>query len=243
MEIPTHPHNSRFAAGWRVAAMEKLSAAERALYDLLRSEISDSIKERQDATLKAVSSLVSEAMTRINAAATRIKTMRMEFSADIGDLRLDPDRLAGTEMPTKEADRPSSPTGKATGSSAKPTGLYVPPQARGKCGASPGLTPPGSPRHTDASNSAPRVELPRFDGSMPQLWQSRCEDYFQLWNTPQELWISYATAQFEGAAARWLESVKRRALRVTWAEFCELLQNRFGSNQHQALIRCLFHIT
>lgn len=78
---------------------------------------------------------------------------------------------------------------------------------------------------------------------MPQLWQSRCEDYFQLWGTPPELWISYATAQFEGAAARWLESVKRRVPRLIWDDFCVLLQNRFGRNQHQALIRRLFHIS
>src|SRR3989337_419615 len=56
------------------------------------------------------------------------------------------------------------------------------------------------------------------------------------------MWVLLASAQFEGAAARWLESVQRRAPNVSWEEFCSLLQSRFARNQHQQLIRRLFHI-
>lgn len=72
----------------------------------------------------------------------------------------------------------------------------------------------------DRNSSGPRVELPRFDGTNPRLWQGRCEDYFVMRGTPGSLWISYATAMFEGAAARWLESVQRRVPNATWDEFC-----------------------
>lgn len=34
------------------------------------------------------------------------------------------------------------------------------------------------------SGHAPRAKLPQFDGSNPKLWQRRCEDYFQRWQTP-----------------------------------------------------------
>lgn len=84
--------------------------------------------------------------------------------------------------------------------------------------------------------------MPRFDSSNPRLWQSRCKDYFALWGTPAHLWIQYASSQFEGAAARWLESVQRRALRATWSDFCQLLQSRFGRNQHQLRIHKFFQI-
>ena len=94
----------------------------------------------------------------------------------------------------------------------------------------------------DVVNFGPRIELPRFDGSNPKLWQSRCEDYFKFWNTPQHQWISFASSQFEGTAARWLESVQRRAPNVNWPDFCGLLQSRFGRNKHQNLVRQLFHI-
>lgn len=54
--------------------------------------------------------------------------------------------------------------------------------------------------------------------------------------------MSYATAQFEGAAARWLQSIQRRSPHLNWSEFCQLLQNRFGRNQHQNLLRKMFRI-
>lgn len=47
---------------------------------------------------------------------------------------------------------------------------------------------------------------------------------------------------FEGTAAHWLESVQRRAPNVSWTEFCELLQSRFGRNKHQNILRQLFHV-
>lgn len=87
------------------------------------------------------------------------------------------------------------------------------------------------------------MELPRFDCTNPHLWQTRCEDYFQLWGTPMALWIPYASAQFVDAAARWLESFQRRFPRATWPEFCQVLLARFSRNQHQNLIRQLFHIS
>lgn len=73
---------------------------------------------------------------------------------------------------------------------------------------------------TDFLDLGPRIELPRFDGANPKLWQSRCEDYFKLWNMPQSLWISYVSSLFEGAVARWLESV--HFPHISWEEFCSL---------------------
>jgi hypothetical protein len=48
--------------------------------------------------------------------------------------------------------------------------------------------------------------------------------------------------QFEGAAARWLQSVQRKIPHTTWDEFCGWIVTRFGRNQHQALLRQLYHI-
>ena len=53
-----------------------------------------------------------------------------------------------------------------------------------------------------------------------------------MWNTPKEKWITFAVGQFEGPAARWLESAQRHMPRANWEEFCTLLQARFGRNQH-----------
>ena len=98
------------------------------------------------------------------------------------------------------------------------------------------------PTASDVYGFGPRIELPRFDGSNPKLWQTRSEDYFRFWNTPTNQWISLATSLFEGPAARWLESVRRRVPNATWDEFCRLLHNKFGRNLHQSILRKFFSI-
>jgi hypothetical protein len=59
------------------------------------------------------------------------------------------------------------------------------------------------------------------------------------WN---HLWIHVASMHFEGIAARWTQSMERRVRSTTWEDFCLLLHDRFGRDQHEALIRQLFHI-
>lgn len=176
--------------------------------------------------------------------------------------------LASTATPTQRV--PAAPPPAATASSAAPAaaagvdtgpdGLgaerlhrgqgfnkYIPPPARGMRldhnSGIPHQFGTNRPDPADVYGSGPRIELPRFDGSNPRLWQDRCEDYFALWGTPQPQWIQFASAQFEGAAARWLESARRRIPRATWSEFCQHLVQRFGRNQHRTLVRQLCHIS
>jgi hypothetical protein len=56
------------------------------------------------------------------------------------------------------------------------------------------------------------------------------------------MWITVATMQFEGAAARWLQSIQPKLHNTSWTEFCSWLVTRFGRSQHQALLRQLYHI-
>jgi hypothetical protein len=47
---------------------------------------------------------------------------------------------------------------------------------------------------------------------------------------------------FEGPTASWLQSVNHRILSATWTELCSWIHDRFGRDQHESLIRQLFHI-
>lgn len=47
---------------------------------------------------------------------------------------------------------------------------------------------------------------------------------------------------FSGPAARWIQSVESQLKTIEWPAFCQLLHERFGRDQHQLLIRQLFHI-
>ena len=52
-----------------------------------------------------------------------------------------------------------------------------------------------------------------FGGENPKLWQTRWEDYFDMFDTDPDLWIAVAAMQFEGPTARWLSSVQHKFVR------------------------------
>jgi hypothetical protein len=56
------------------------------------------------------------------------------------------------------------------------------------------------------------------------------------------VWVSVATMHFEGPAARWFQSFNHRMRTTHWAELCTLIHDQFGRDQHDSLIRQLFHI-
>lgn len=178
-----------------------------------------------------------------------------EIRADLGEIQLHLERggpkahstaATTSSPPATPRDGEIGPSGHIDdkfrrGKAHESTGLYVPPPARG---ANPGRSHP--PITTDDPythhRSIPKIDFPRFDGVCPKLWQQRCEDYFSLYGTHRSMWITVATMQFEGAAARWLQSVQRKLPQANWEEFCGWIVTRFGRNQHQALLRQLYHI-
>lgn len=86
------------------------------------------------------------------------------------------------------------------------------------------------------------MNFPNFDGANPRLWISRSEDYFDMYHVSEDMWIKIAAMHFTDAAARWLQSVEKSIRTCSWPEFCRLVLDRFGRDQHEQLIRQLFHI-
>jgi hypothetical protein len=64
-----------------------------------------------------------------------------------------------------------------------------------------------------------------------------CENYFDMYGVESSMWVRGASMHMEGSAARWLQSVKHKVRQVPWSEFCALVHDRFGRDQHEALIR------
>jgi len=56
------------------------------------------------------------------------------------------------------------------------------------------------------------------------------------------MWIKAATMNLSGAAARWVQSLDHRGRQFSWEQFCQLVLDRFGKSQYEALIRQLFRI-
>jgi hypothetical protein len=88
----------------------------------------------------------------------------------------------------------------------------------------------------------PRINFPQFDGDNPQLWKSRCESYFDMYEVDRHKWIKIASIHFGGRAVGWLQSIGRRIQSMSWSEFCLQIHERFGRDQPESLIRKVFHI-
>jgi hypothetical protein len=87
----------------------------------------------------------------------------------------------------------------------------------------------------------PKVNFPKFEGENPKLWRSRFEVYFDIYSVEPSVWVRVMTMHFKGVAARWLRSANYRVHAATWKELYSWIHDRFGCNQHESLIRQLFH--
>jgi hypothetical protein len=55
----------------------------------------------------------------------------------------------------------------------------------------------------------PKINFPTFLSDDPQLWHSRCENYFKMYGVESSLWIKVAPMHLEGETTRWFQSVER----------------------------------
>lgn len=100
----------------------------------------------------------------------------------------------------------------------------------------------GSGFDRNSYGKLPKMHFPQFDGDNPKLWKTRCENYFDMYGVDESLWIKVATMHFSGVAARWLQAVERKLKGCSWYRFCNLIDDRFGRDQHETLICQLFNI-
>ncbi|WVZ79743.1 hypothetical protein U9M48_027287 [Paspalum notatum var. saurae] len=94
----------------------------------------------------------------------------------------------------------------------------------------------------DRVGRLPKLNFPQFDGMNLKLWISRSESYFDMYGVEQSLWIRVASMHFDGVAARWLQSVERELRFANWNQFCHLLLEHFGKDQHELLIRQFYNM-
>jgi hypothetical protein len=73
----------------------------------------------------------------------------------------------------------------------------------------------------------PKLQFPISSSEDPQLWRSRCENYFDMYQLESSLWVRVASMHMEGPATRWLQSVERKLKHASWDEFCGMIHDRF----------------
>jgi hypothetical protein len=74
----------------------------------------------------------------------------------------------------------------------------------------------------------PKLNFALFDGDNPKHRLTHAEDYFELYDVEPAKWVKLAAMHFTPTAARWLPSVEKKLKVCSWAEFRQLLRDRFG---------------
>lgn len=243
-------------------AHEKFKAEIRLL---IAASIADSVDSVVDRALeKAMDKAVDKAVTaKVNSAISTMQAytdgVEDDLRASMGLASHDDDSAHRFKPPRGDAE--TGPDGcRATpttrGQEFMGSQPYVPPPARGITGKSLTLAA-GSSRVANSFSSLfnreqranhthhgkpPSMDFPKFDGHNPKLWQTRCQDYFNMFDTDPEMWIAVAGMQFEGEAAQWLSSVQHQFSNAEWPDFCSAVLHRFGKNQHQSLVRKLYRL-
>jgi hypothetical protein len=46
-----------------------------------------------------------------------------------------------------------------------------------------------------------KMNFPKFESDNPKLWQSRCENYLEMYTADSSVWVKVATMHFEVPAA------------------------------------------
>jgi hypothetical protein len=88
----------------------------------------------------------------------------------------------------------------------------------------------------------PKFPFPTFHGENVRLWISNAEDYFDMYQVAPHLWLKISKQQFKDHAALWIQSIEPLLPSLDWPTFCRMLHERFGRDQHQIMIRRMFHI-
>jgi hypothetical protein len=84
--------------------------------------------------------------------------------------------------------------------------------------------------------------FPQLEGDNPKLWLSRARSHFEMYSVHPTIWVCVATRHFTHAVAHWLQSVKSEVQNISWESFSTLILVRFSRDQHELLLRQLFHI-
>ncbi|KAI9169737.1 hypothetical protein LWI28_016981 [Acer negundo] len=90
----------------------------------------------------------------------------------------------------------------------------------------------GSGSHKQFSPRPVKLDFPRYDGKGdPTMWLCRAEKYFSLHEIVESDKVSLASFYLEGDSQLWFQMLEQEQLYVTWEDFKNRLQTRFGPNQ------------
>jgi len=86
--------------------------------------------------------------------------------------------------------------------------------------------------HSSRSGSTPKMDFPKFDGINPRLRKEQCEVYFDIYGVSEAMKPRFATLNFIGSAAIWLQRAQLRARFQSWDDTHKAVFAQFDRDQY-----------
>ena len=116
-------------------------------------------------------------------------------------------------------------------------GSFVPPPFMGPSVPPPAFSAPAdfSPGGSDNTPvlRSMKIEVPKFDGSDPNVWIFRVQEFFDFHATPNPLRLRIVAFHMEGKAATWFQWMKASKPISSWTDFLSNLRQRFGASPYE----------
>ena len=149
--------------------------------------------------------------------------------------------LDSTRRPFREPDSPTASEASAENPfhrNHQGTSPIIPPLRRGHGGLRSGVE--GSQKFKPP---VPKLPFPRFDGTNPTIWKSKCLDYFSLYDVPDAMKATFASLHIEDNAAKWLQVYKRQYGLADWQSFIDVVVEKFGASDYRDAMEELLDLT
>ena len=78
-----------------------------------------------------------------------------------------------------------------------------------------------------------KMEVSKFNGSYPNGWIFRIEEFFDFHGIPDHLRLRIVSFHKEGRAVAWFQWMKANSLVTTWQAFLDNLKHRFGVSMYE----------
>ncbi|KAH9667504.1 hypothetical protein KPL70_021062 [Citrus sinensis] len=78
-----------------------------------------------------------------------------------------------------------------------------------------------------------KMDVPKFDGTDPNGWDFRINEFFDFHGTPDQLRLRIVSFHMEGKAAAWYQWMKANNLLSTWHNFLLNLKQKFGTSMYE----------
>lgn len=88
----------------------------------------------------------------------------------------------------------------------------------------------------------PKLTCPRFDGTNPSIWKTKCQDYFHLLNVPESMWTTVASLHMDDNADKWVQMYKLKQGLGSWQQFMDAVQAKFGAYDYKHAIDSLLEL-